>query len=233
MSSLPMTSAPRYTKDPAMPDTPGQDRTRSVARGFDKVAKHYDNRWLQQWVYRRPQDAVLDELRTRGSRRIVDVGCGTGLLADRIQRRLRPDEVYGVDPSEGMLAHARARSADVQWMVGSAEHLPLPDSSVDAITSTTAFHFFDQAAALTDFHRALVPGGIVAVATIDTALPSPTAVEWLLERSPFPARHPSRVALRNLFENAGFEIDRQFVVTSAFTRMLWIHRVTIGVKPSR
>jgi ubiquinone/menaquinone biosynthesis C-methylase UbiE len=104
---------------------------------------------------------------------------------------------------------------------------------VDAITSTTAFHFFDQPAALADFHRALAPGGIVAVATIDTALPTPAPVNRLLERSQFAATYPSKAALRTLFEDAGFEVDRQFTVTSPLTRLLWIHRVTVGVKPIR
>lgn len=47
---------------------------------------------------------MIAELHSDGSRRVADIACGTGILADRIERELHPDEVYGVDMSEGMLA---------------------------------------------------------------------------------------------------------------------------------
>jgi SAM-dependent methyltransferase len=87
-----------------MATPPGRALNDTATRGFDLLARRYDTPWIQRWVYRPPQDAILEELRARGSRRIVDVGCGTGILADRIQRELRPDEVMGVDPSEAALA---------------------------------------------------------------------------------------------------------------------------------
>ena len=80
----------------------------SVTRFWNLAAPVYDLQVLQRWVYRPAQDEVLFQLQTCGARRVADIACGTGILADRIQRELHPDEVYGVDMSEGMLAQARS-----------------------------------------------------------------------------------------------------------------------------
>jgi ubiquinone/menaquinone biosynthesis C-methylase UbiE len=205
----------------------------TVARGFDLLARRYDTPWIQRWVYRPPQDAILEQLRARGSRRIVDVGCGTGILADRIQRELQPDEVMGVDPSEGMLSKAKARSSAVRWIVGPAEKLPLPDDSVDAVISTTAFQFFDQPAALAEFGRVLAPGGIVALGTITQPLPAPEPIQWIVRRWRTPAHHPSAAELRNLLNEAGFQLVEQRKVQSWASRWLMFSRITVGVKPAR
>lgn len=92
----------------------------------------YNQQCLQRWVYQPAQDEVIAQLRQRGSRQIADIACGTGILADRIQRELQPDEVYGIDMSDGMLAQARKRSDRVRWMSAPAEELPFEDGFLDA-----------------------------------------------------------------------------------------------------
>ena len=62
--------------------------------------------------------------------------------------------------SEGMLKQAKARSTAVQWLTGPAEQLPFDDGALDAVVTTSAFHFFDQPVALREFHRVLRPGGL-------------------------------------------------------------------------
>jgi ubiquinone/menaquinone biosynthesis C-methylase UbiE len=157
-------------------------RRNGLPAGIRLPARRYDTPWIQRWFYRPPQDAILEELRVRGSPRIIDVGFGTGILADRIQRELQADEVIGVDPSEGRLSKAKARSSAVRWIVGPAEKLPLPDDSVDAVPSTTAFQFFDQPAALAEFGRVLASGGIVALGTITQPLPAPEPIQRIVRR---------------------------------------------------
>jgi ubiquinone/menaquinone biosynthesis C-methylase UbiE len=131
----------------------------AVTRFRKFAAPAYDLQVLQRWVYRPAQDEVVAQLQTDGSRGVADIACGTGVLADRIERELHPDEVYGVDMSEGMLAQAQARSSKVQWLRGPAEQLPFGDGTLDTVVTTWAFHFFDQPAALREFHRALGAGG--------------------------------------------------------------------------
>ena len=74
-----------------------------VTRFWGVAAPAYNLPFLQQWVYRPAHDEVVAQLREHQSARIVDVACGTGILADRIEHDLHPAAVYGVDMSEGML----------------------------------------------------------------------------------------------------------------------------------
>jgi ubiquinone/menaquinone biosynthesis C-methylase UbiE len=131
-----VTSAPRRTLNDA------------VTQFWSIAAPLYDLPFLQQWVYRPAQNEVIEQLNAIGARKVADIACGTGILADRIRDELHPDEVYGVDMSEGMLAQAKARSSDVQWRKGPAENLPFEDGALEAVVTTSAFHFFDQPAAL-------------------------------------------------------------------------------------
>lgn len=178
--------------------------TPSVVRSFDLISRVYDNPFVQRFVYRANHDAVISALRAHGARRVVDVGCGTGILAARIERDLNPELVYGCDPSAGMLQKARARSGAVHWIQGSAEQLPLDDGAVDAVVTTEAFQFFDQPAALREFHRVLEPSGRVAIAVITPAVPLPGG---LLER--IPASWHTPAGMRSLVESAGFEVIDQ------------------------
>jgi ubiquinone/menaquinone biosynthesis C-methylase UbiE len=176
----------------------------SVVRSFDWISRVYDNALVQRFAYRANHDAVLEALRTHRATRIVDVGCGTGILASRIERQLIPEVVYGCDPSAGMLEKARGRSAAVRWIQGAAEKLPLDAGAVDAVVTTEAFQFFDQAAALRDFHRVLEPGGHIVISVITPALPIPGAV---LDR--IPATWHTPAGMRRLVEAAGFEVVGQ------------------------
>lgn len=199
-----------------------------VTRFWTAAAPLYDLPFLQQWVYRPAQDEVIAQLREHGATRIADIACGTGILADRIATELHPDEVYGIDMSDGMLEQARARSRVVQWRKAPAERLPFGDGALDAIVSTSAFHFFDQPAALREFHRVLAPGGLVAIATISPPLP-PMLRSMTGPSSP--AHNPSKDEMRALFGDAGFRItDQHRPERPLWTRTVW-DLLTVGVKP--
>jgi ubiquinone/menaquinone biosynthesis C-methylase UbiE len=176
----------------------------SVVCSFDWISRVYDNPVVQRFAYRANHDAVISALRVHGATRVVDVGCGTGILASRIEFELRPEVVYGCDPSAGMLDKARGRSGDVRWLQGSAEELPLDDCAVDAVVTTEAFQFFDQPAALQEFRRVLEPGGHVVIAVITPPVPLPGMI---VDR--IPAAWHTPAGMRRLLEDAGFEIASQ------------------------
>ncbi|WP_210086653.1 methyltransferase domain-containing protein [Mycobacterium sp. OAE908] len=212
-----MTSVPRRTLNDA------------VTQFWSIAAPLYDLPFLQQWVYRPAQDEVIAALEDSRARRVADIACGTGILAARIGAELHPDEVYGVDMSDGMLAQAKARSSHVQWRKGPAEQLPFEDGSLDAVVTTSAFHFFDQPAALRDFHRVLAPGGLAAVATLSPRQVLP--LHRLSANRLNPSHNPSPAEMRRLFEDAGFAIsDQHRVRRPAWTQVL-SDLITIGVKP--
>lgn len=200
----------------------------SITRFWSFAAPAYNQRCLQRLVYRPAQNEVLDTLRSRGSARIADIACGTGILTDRIDVELRPEEVYGLDMSDGMLTQARQRSDRVRWMKGPAEELPFADEFLDAVVTTSAFHFFDQPAALREFHRVLVPGGLVAVTTIGLSQPGP--LQRLSADLRNPAHSPSPKEMRALFEDAGFTIVDQHRVRRPLITQLLSDLITVGVK---
>ena len=97
--------------------------------------------------------------------RVLDLAAGTGKLT-RVLRALG-HEVVAVDPSEAMLgALAASLPGDpgVQVLVGTAEEVPLPDASVDAVTVGQAWHWLRPAAAVAELARVLRPGGVLGLA---------------------------------------------------------------------
>lgn len=112
-------------------------------------------------------DRVLDHAGVGRGHRVVDVGCGTGLVARAARERVGPEgAVAGVDPNEGMLTVARRRDPSVDWRGGVAESLPFPNATFDRTISQFAAMFFtDRAAALDEMARVTGAGGSVTVAT--------------------------------------------------------------------
>jgi ubiquinone/menaquinone biosynthesis C-methylase UbiE len=209
--------------------TPGRQFNAAVTRFWSLAAPLYDLPVLQRWVYRPAQNQVVWELRAHGAQHIADIACGTGILAARIQEELRPAKVYGVDMSDGMLEQARARSGAVTWLKGPAERLPFDDGSLDAVVTTSAFHFFDQPAAMQEFHRVLTPGGLVAVATISP--PPAKLLHRLAPESSGVAHSPSPAEMRRLFTDARFTITSQRRVDRPlWTKAVW-DLITVGAKP--
>jgi ubiquinone/menaquinone biosynthesis C-methylase UbiE len=199
----------------------------AITRMWSLLAPAYDLPILQQWVYRPPHDEVIAQLRASGSRKIADIACGTGILSDRIERELKPDEIYGVDMSDGMLAQARARSSRVKYLRGPAEQLPFDDGTLDAVVTTSAFHFFDHPAALREFRRVLAPGGLAAVVTLSSRqslVPLPTINSWK------PQHNPSSAEMRRLFERAGFTVSDQHRVRRPPWMWAVSDAITVGTK---
>jgi SAM-dependent methyltransferase len=107
-----------------------------------------------------PTDALAFVVGER-PRRVLDLGAGTGLLTDVV--RAAGHTVVAVDPSPEMLAQLSAHLPDVETRVGSAESLPLPDASVDAVVAGQAAHWFDPAPTAAELRRVLRPGGVVGL----------------------------------------------------------------------
>ena len=101
--------------------------------------------------------------------RVLDVGCGTGIVARQVASRLGArDAVTGFDLSPNMLAVAKAAAARggiaIEWREGSAEQLPFPESSFDLVLCQFALMFFaDKSAALAEMRRVVTSNGRVLV----------------------------------------------------------------------
>lgn len=166
---------------------------------------------FQEWAPR-----VADAAGLGLGQAVLDVACGTGVLAREAMRRVAPGgAVVGLDRNEGMLAVARRQAPEVEWRLGRAEALPFEDRTFDAVVSQFGLMFFEgRAQALAEMWRVLRPGGRLAVAVWGTLDRSPgyAAMADLLQRlfgdhiagqlrAPFALGDPA--ALRGLFSAAG------------------------------
>lgn len=133
-----------------------------------------------QWASR-----VADAANLMPGQSVLDVACGTGVLAREAYLRTGPTGyVAGLDPGFGMLAVARELSPSLDWRQGTAESMPFPDASFDAVVSQFGLMFMDPERAIREMLRVLKPDGRLVVAVWDTAenIPAYAAEIDLLER---------------------------------------------------
>ena len=180
-------------------------------------AQIYDDQFVPA-LFRPWSGVVADAACVRPGQRVLDVACGTGVLACTVAERVGPHgAVVGLDANPQMLAVARRKPVGncVEWIDGRAESLPFPDTSFDAVLSQFGLMFFDdRVAALREMIRVLRPGGRLAVAVWDCLDHSPgyATLALLLERlfgdavadafrAPFVLGDP--VLLQSLCDQAG------------------------------
>jgi SAM-dependent methyltransferase len=122
---------------------------------------------------------------SRGDR-VLDVACGTGALTLAAAEIAGPaGSVVGLDANPEMLAVARRKPEQIEWLEGKAEALPFPDNEFDAVVSQFGLMFFqDKPRALGEMMRVLKPGGRLAVAVFAKIEDSPgyDAFAQLLDR---------------------------------------------------
>jgi SAM-dependent methyltransferase len=106
------------------------------------------------------QAAVRWALEPTPGPRVLDLGAGTGKLTATLVA-LGAD-VVAVEPDPAMLNELRRALPEVRALPGSAEAIPLPDASVDAVLAGNAMHWFDMAVAGPEIARVLTPDGILA-----------------------------------------------------------------------
>jgi SAM-dependent methyltransferase len=103
-----------------------------------------------------PPEAI-DWLLPAGAHDVLDLGAGTGKLTTRLAERGLT--VVAVDPIAEMLEVLRGALPATPALLGTAEQIPLPDNSVDAVLVAQAWHWFDPARAVPEVARVLRPGG--------------------------------------------------------------------------
>jgi SAM-dependent methyltransferase len=101
--------------------------------------------------------AAVDWLVPAGATRVLDLGAGTGKLTRQL--RDRGLDVVAVEPSAGMREEFARAVPGVPVHAGSAEEIPLPDASVDAVLVAQAWHWVDRSRAVPEVARVLRPGG--------------------------------------------------------------------------
>jgi len=208
--------------------------------------EHYE-RFTVGRLFRQLAERLLEYAPLRPSDRVLDVACGTGIVARLAASRVsQSTKVVGLDLNHAMLAEARARSADegtsIVWKQGDAAALPFAASEFDVVLCQQGLQFFpDKLRALQEMRRVVVSGGLVAISVFGRASRFNVALAEALSKgvdasvaklslAPFALGDPA--LLRALLEKAGFgAIESQ---TLAITRHVeptqeWLVQYSAGL----
>lgn len=130
-----------------------------LARSFGRIASEYDAvrpEYAPEAVAR-----AQEALRLGPQARVVDLAAGSGTLTRALTQVFT--DVVAIEPDEDMRAVLAQRLPGVELLTGTAEHIPLPDASAEAVFVADAFHWFDGSKAVAEFDRVLRRGGGVAL----------------------------------------------------------------------
>lgn len=189
------------------------DAIGDLARSFARAASAYER---SRPSY--PEDAIAWLARRLGlsaGRTVLDLAAGTGKLTRQLVAR--GAEVLAVEPLAEMRAELTRVVAGVTPLDGTAEAIPVPDASVDAVTVGQAFHWFDAPAAVREIHRVLRPGGGVGLlwnghADDDVGRAAEAVLSRLIERDSSGETWSQAFAASSLFlplEKRIFEFSEQ------------------------
>ncbi len=170
-------------------------------------------RLLVPAIFDRYARDLIERARPFGpSDRILDLGCGTGIVARILRDRLGgAARLTGLDINAGMLAKAKSIAPDIEWCEGNASALPFADRSFEVVLAQQVLQFVpDRQAALREIRRVLVPGGRLIASTWRprSHQPLPDALGLIAEKHLGPGNDKrwslDGDELRALAETAGF-----------------------------
>ena len=156
----------------------------------------------------------------------LDIGCGTGNYTVAISDKGL--NMYGIDPSEKMIATATQRNNQIKWMLASAEAIPVEDNFFDGLFGTlTLHHWQNYEVAFQELFRVLKAGGKMV---FFTSTPEQMDEYWLNHYFPEMLKDsiavmPSEDVLRHASINAGFvmqESEKYFVQNDLKDHFLYV-----------
>lgn len=157
-------------------------------------------------------------------RRLVDIGAGTGRMAPLYESKW--ESFILLDPSKEQLQTAQQKLSHpekAEFMIGSAESIPLPDASCDAAISTRVFHYIaDPRRAIREIRRILAPGGYCILEIPNKHHAKARLKSWYSPsaRYELASREPKHISAKNnrfVFVNHSPESIRDILLTEGFT----------------
>ena len=130
-----------------------------AAASYDRFMGRYSTQLSSQ---------LADLAGVEAGQRVLDVGCGPGVLTGELVVRVGASNVSAVDPSETFIAAIQSRHPEVDVRQGSAEELPFDDDIFDVSLAQLVVHFMaDPVQGLREMKRVTRPGGVVAACVWD------------------------------------------------------------------
>jgi SAM-dependent methyltransferase len=209
---------------------------------FDVAADSYDRFMGRYSMPLAPMFA--DFAGVAAGERVLDVGCGPGALTAELSRRLGPENVSAVDPSEPFVAAVRERNPEVTVRHAAAEQLPFEDGSFDVAMAQLVVHFMaDPVAGLGEMSRVTRGQGVVAACVWDhEGGKGPLSLFWEAARELDPGVHTeSGLAgareghLAQLCRDAGLHDVEETTLSVSLEHQTfdeWWRPYTLGVGPA-
>jgi ubiquinone/menaquinone biosynthesis C-methylase UbiE len=209
---------------------PREDRvTEWVGPAYDAKWEAYTEATLA------PLMARLDDAPPPPDVRILDIGCGTGVLLERVASAHGVGRLAGLDPSAPMLAVAARRLREAGCpspglVQGASEAIPFAPGSFDLVVSSNSLHFWpDPGAGLLEIARVLGPGGrLLLLDWSGDSFPMRVLDRWLRFRDPRHQRVLNRAELGALLDGAGYRVRQVRPIRS---HGLWRHLLVDAVVP--
>jgi len=177
----------------------------ALVQEYRALAVDYDSRW--SFYVAATVQGTLARLVVNEGERVLDVGCGTGVLLAELGRLHPALSLTGIDPVDEMLDVARTRLPEsVTLLQGWAEALPFADASFDKVLSCSMFHYSRKPQqVLAEIRRVLAPGGaLVLTDWCDDYLSCKLCDLWLRLFNKAHYRIYSSSELQEQLELAGF-----------------------------
>lgn len=140
-----------------------RNRDPGFVHTFSRIASTYEERYGSKLSQAHGEclQIVSQWLCTSSPERVLDIGCGTGALIERLSARWPEAGFVGIDPAQGMVDEGARRRPFASFITGVAEALPLPSQSIDLVVCSMSFgHWADKSAGLSEVRRVLKPQGI-------------------------------------------------------------------------
>ena len=137
--------------------------SQAVELEYDRIAHRYEHRWAH--YVQATVSKTLAHLDLQSTMRLLDIGCGTGVLLRETERACPGIEVVGIDLSRAMLTMARrSLPRTTPLLRADAEELPFGTAQFHVVVSSSSFHFWpNPSRALEEIARILVPGGLLVL----------------------------------------------------------------------
>ena len=189
---------------------------------LDGSAPELYEKYLVPAITTKWADDLVGRAQPSAGETVLDVACGTGVVARSASRRMRHGHVTGLDLNKGMLAVAQtvvSEGARINWIEGSALDLPFPAGKFDLGLCQLGLQFFpDRGRALREMRRVLLPSGRVALSVYSPIERTPGANAFVLALDRVLGPNASKIKRGEHSFNASAEL-RELIIESGFAKV--------------